>query len=113
MTLGDRPPAGRLQGASVVAASGLVLTWLLDSLPAICPAVYPAPDSCSADARLLPAIVTSAAIVVVFVAILLLARGPGSSRRSGLSTAAMVALVLVTVVGLSWTLTASGFASGW
>jgi hypothetical protein len=109
MTVGDRPLARRLLSAAVVAASGLILTWLLNSLTVICPAVYPAPDTCAADARLLPAIVTSVAIVVVFAVVATITL---RARRHGPSRAAMVALVLVTVSGLAWTLSSSGFASG-
>lgn len=96
--------------AAVIAASSIILVWIVEALPIICPAIYPAPPSCAPGARLGAAIVGSTSLVVLFVALM----GVGATTRIGRRDKALrtllIVLLLVAVAAPLWTLSGSGFA---
>jgi hypothetical protein len=98
--------------ASALVVISISLTWAVQELPSICPAVYPAPASCAADARLLPAIVGSAVLVGLFILLLATGRLPRVAGRDGLLWTVLLLIGLAAVVAPMWTLNASGFIVG-
>ncbi|MDP4332811.1 hypothetical protein Q7F20_05465 [Curtobacterium sp. A7_M15] len=94
--------------ASVVLVSALAATWLSEGAVAACPAVYPAPASCSVDARTAVAAVgtwTISGLFALVVAVVAL-RPPRIVRTS--ASALFVAASAVVPV---WTLLSTGFAA--
>jgi len=96
--------------AAVSAGISLLLTWYLQGLPLICPAIHPAPASCAAEARFTPAAVGSAAVALVFVVVLLAANIRGPARRRAILRGSTAALGIVAVASPVWTLVSSGFS---
>jgi len=91
-----------------IAAFGLAATWLATGAAQICPAIYPAPESCGAGARIAPATVGTF-VILAFLALTIVLVGLKNERAMN--------VVAVTLFGLScsvvplWTLFASGFAA--
>jgi hypothetical protein len=98
--------------AALIAAIGITMIWVIRFMPTICPAVYPAPPSCSPDARAWPAVWSTVAVSIFFAA----AIGSGlvwpMSRERVMGTVVLV-LGAATLAGMTVTLLASGFAVLW
>jgi small-conductance mechanosensitive channel len=95
--------------AGAITVVTLVLLWVLESLPSICPAIYPAPPSCAADARLGPAIWGSMAVVALFIATIVVGMLITPAKRSRTQSIMVFALVVVAVIAMLVTLGSSGF----
>ena len=113
----DVPKASRPVWRWALPAASLVVistsfTWAVEGLPSICPAVYPAPASCAADARLMPAVVGSSVLVGLFVLLLATGRLTRVAGRDGLLWSLLLLIGLTAVVAPMWTLNASGFIVG-
>ncbi|KPG81417.1 hypothetical protein [Frigoribacterium sp. RIT-PI-h] len=93
---------------AAIAACGLAATWLATGAEQICPAIYPAPESCRAGARIAPA--TTWTVILTALSALTIVLDALRNERA-------VRVVAVTLLGLSctvaplWTLFASGFAA--
>ena len=98
--------------AAVIAVVSTLLIWVAQSLPTICPAIYPAPPSCAPDARSGPALLGSAFLVTLFVALLVTGAVLQPRRRDKALRVLLIVLVVAAVVAPLWTLTGSGFAPG-
>ena len=98
--------------AAVIAAVSILLIWVAQSLPIICPAIYPAPPSCAPGARLGPALLGSAVLVALFVALLVTGAVLRPRRRDKALRILLIVLVVAAVVAPLWTLNGSGFALG-
>ena len=98
--------------AAVIAAVSILLIWVAQSLPTICPAIYPAPPSCAPDARSGPALLSSAFLVALFVALLVTGVVIQPRRRDKALRVLLIVLVVAATVAPIWTLTSSGFALG-
>ncbi|TFC35320.1 hypothetical protein [Cryobacterium sp. TMT2-42-4] len=98
--------------AAVIAVVSILLIWVAQSLPTICPAIYPAPASCAPDARSGPALLGSALLVALFVALLVTGAVLQPRRREKALRVLLIVLVVAAVVAPLWTLTRSGFALG-
>lgn len=101
-----------------IGAVTLALLWMMQSMPSVCPAIYPAPPSCMADARLAPAL-WGAAILVALLAVTLildasLARfvpqAVTRGRRDSVRMIMVGLLATTALVALTTTLFSSGFA---
>jgi hypothetical protein len=96
----------------------LALLWMMQSMPSVCPAIYPAPPSCMANARLAPAVSGGAILVAVLAVTLILdaslarftARAMTRGRRDNVRLIMVGLLAVTAVVALATTLFASGFA---
>ena len=98
--------------AAVIAAVSILLIWVAQSLPIICPAIYPAPPSCASGARLGPALLGSAFLVALFVVLLVTGAVLRPRRRDKALRILLIVLVVAAVVAPLWTLNGSGFALG-
>ncbi|TFB78105.1 hypothetical protein E3O21_06605 [Cryobacterium flavum] len=98
--------------AAVIAAVSILLIWVAQSLPIICPAIYPAPPSCAPDARLGPALLGSAVLVALFVALVVTGAVLRPRHRDKTLRVLLIVLVVAAVGAPLWTLTGSGFALG-
>ncbi|WP_146072752.1 hypothetical protein [Cryobacterium sp. Y62] len=98
--------------AAMIAAVSILLIWVAQSLPSICPAIYPAPPSCAPDARSGPALLGSASLVALFVALWVAGAVLRPKRRDKALRILMIVLVVAAVVAPLWTLTSSGFTLG-
>ena len=96
----------RLIAPIAVTIGGALLIWAIRLLPAICPAVLPAPPSCQPDARLAPAIIAIIVVAVLGAADILVAAMAPRSVAGRLTRLLLVASI---VVGAVVTLGASGF----
>jgi hypothetical protein len=98
-------------GAALAVVS-IALTWAANGLPVICPAIYPAPASCAADARLVPAIVGSASVLALFALLLIAGRVSHADDRSRFLRNCLIMVGIAAVVSPIWTLVSSGFTLG-
>ena len=98
--------------AAVIGAVSILLIWVAQSLPIICPAIYPAPPSCAPDARLGPALLGTAFLVAMFVALTVTGAVLQPKRRDKALRVLLIVFVVAAVVAPLWTLTGSGFALG-
>lgn len=101
--------ARRMLLPAVIVVVTLVVLWMMQSLPTICPAIYPAPASCVADARLVPATWGAVAVIALFGATVAIETRLGTVRRDRVGRVMVVILAVAAVVALSVTLFASGF----
>ncbi|WP_146071034.1 hypothetical protein [Cryobacterium sp. Y57] len=97
---------------AVIAVVSILLIWIAQSLPTICPAIYPAPPSCAPDARSGPALLGSAFLVALFVTLLVTGAVLQPKRRDKALRILVIVLVVAAVGAPLWTLTGSGFAPG-
>lgn len=104
-----RPLWGWIVAAAVIAAFSIVLVWVVEALPIICPAIYPAPPSCAPGERLGPALVSSASLVALFMALSATGAVIRIGRRDKALRTRLIVLVLVAVVVPLWTLSVAGF----
>lgn len=93
----------------MVAAGSILLTWAVQTLPSICPAVFPAPPSCAIDARLVPAVVGIVFLLLLLASMVIAGILVRPGRRDVALRAFLVAVVIAAVVAPLWTLGASGF----
>ena len=98
--------------AAVIGAVSILLIWLAQSLPTICPAIYPSPPSCAPDARLGSALLGTAFLVAMFVALTVTGAVLQPKRRDKALRVLLIVFVVAAVVAPLWTLTGSGFALG-
>lgn len=98
-------------GAALAAVS-IALTWAAHAMPTICPAIYPAPASCAADARLIPAIVGSASVLALFALLLIAGRVSRPTDRSRFLRNCLIMLGIAAFISPIWTLSSSGFVLG-
>lgn len=102
-------PLPAVGGATAIAAGMLGLIWLyVVPRPIACPAIYPAPPSCSSELRHAAAVSSSMAIVAAYLLAFALLLTVGRSRR-GLRHAALILLTVIAFVGLG-AVQAGGFA---
>jgi len=98
--------------AAVIGAVSILLIWLAQSLPTICPAIYPSSPSCVPDARLGSALLGTALLVAMFVALTVTGAVLQPKRRAKALRVLLIVFVVAAVVAPLWTLTRSGFALG-
>ncbi|MCY7413511.1 MAG: hypothetical protein LH471_10825 [Salinibacterium sp.] len=98
--------------AAAIAAVSIWLIWAAQGLPIICPAMLPAPPSCAADARLVPAVLGSSVLLALFAALLVAAAVIRPSHCDRTLRRLLIVIVIAAVVAPLWTLGASGFALG-
>ncbi|MFQ4148411.1 hypothetical protein AAGW05_06900 [Arthrobacter sp. LAPM80] len=106
----SRPIWHRTIGAAVVSAASLWLTWTAQQLPMTCPAIYPAPASCSPDARFSPAVWGTVVIISLFSALLAASAVIRPELKVVVMRWLMAALGVAAVVVPLWTLGSSGFS---
>lgn len=92
---------------TAVVAIGLL--WFAKAQPTVCPAIYPAPSSCSAEAREAPALVGTVAVTVLFVACAIVMLTVPVRPRRMVFNLLFTAMVLCAIVGFIVTLFAAGF----
>jgi hypothetical protein len=112
MTVHTRSLVKWITAASVTAAIAIILLWVVAALPIICPAIYPAPASCAADARLMPALWGSVAVVSVFLATVIVGVRVEPTNRAPAMSVMVIVLAVLSIIALLVTLSASGFAIG-
>lgn len=105
-------PIAQLIWVAVVTAISIVLLWAIEGMPSICPAVYPAPPSCAADARTGPAVWGTAIIATVFVVALFATFMVRPTRRKAVLSWMCVVLAAAALGAIGVTLFSSGFAIG-
>ena len=98
--------------AAAITVVSIWLTWAAQGLPTICPAMLPAPPSCAADARFVPAVLGSAVLVVLFAALLVTGVVIRTGHRDRNLRIFLILVVIAAVVVPLWTLSASGFTLG-
>ncbi|SEF10867.1 hypothetical protein SAMN04489740_4042 [Arthrobacter alpinus] len=106
----SRPIWHRTVGAAVVSGASLWLTWSYQPVPAMCPAIYPAPVNCSLDAPFSPAGWGTVVIVSLFSALLAASAVNRSERKEIVLRWLMAALGVTAIVVPLWTLGSSGFS---
>lgn len=99
-------------GATTITAVVVCLLVLMTALPTICPASYPAPASCAADARVAPAIWGSSVMLTLLVATVGIGLGIRPAHRDAAFGIGVVLLIVGGVVSLVLSLGASGFIVG-
>lgn len=95
--------------AVVVTAGSILLTWAIQGLPSICPAVFPAPASCDVDARLGPAVSSIVFLVLLLASMLITGAMTSPARRERALRIFLLAVVIAAIVAPLWTLGTSGF----
>ncbi|SEE32161.1 hypothetical protein SAMN04489740_1124 [Arthrobacter alpinus] len=108
---GPRPLWRSTVGAAVVTGASLWLTWSSQQLPTMCPAIYPAPASCSLDAPFSPAGWGTVVIVSLFSALLAASAVIGSERKLIVLRCLMASLGVAAIVVPLWTLGVSGLSA--
>ena len=98
--------------AAAITAVSIWLTWAAQGLPIICPAMLPAPPSCAADARFVPAVLGSSVLFVLFATLLVAGAVIRPSHRDRTLRKLLIVVVIAAVAAPLWTLGASGFALG-
>lgn len=98
--------------AAAVAAVSIWLTWAARALPAICLAILPGAPSCAADARLVPAVLGTCVLLVLFAALLVTGAVIRPGHRDRTLRIFLIVLVIAAAVAPLWTLAVSGFAIG-
>jgi hypothetical protein len=101
-----------LAPAAAVTAVSLVLIWAVHGLPTVCPAIYPAPPSCTADLRLAPAVIGSITLALLFAALVVTGAAVASDRRHRVMQTLLIVIVVAAVVAPVWTLLSSSFVIG-
>ncbi|MPV38208.1 hypothetical protein [Georgenia subflava] len=97
----------------IIAVATVVLLWLMQGMETVCQAIYPAPASCAADARRVPGLVSGAATIALAGATFVTNAVAASPRARTVAQVLLGGLVVVAILGLGWTLGASGFVLGW
>lgn len=92
---------------AVALAAGLLIAT--SGLPAVCPAIYPAPASCQPGARVPFVVAGVLALLLVWIVLAVASRRVSSDRLPSTMTWLVVLLAVVFVVGLGAALFASGF----
>jgi hypothetical protein len=98
--------------AAAITAVSIWLIWSARGLPTICPAIFPAPPSCGAVARLDPAVLGSSVLLVLFTTLLVTGAIIRPRHRDRTLRTLLIVIVIAAVVAPLWTLGASGFALG-
>ena len=93
--------------SGLVLVVSLVLVWLARYSPAICFLGYP--GGCTPDPKLLPAVVSTFVIPLVFLVFVLLSTGARAGRHRGLGKFAFVLLAVLALAGPTWTYVTGGF----
>ncbi|MEV7933712.1 hypothetical protein [Curtobacterium sp. NPDC089185] len=94
--------------STAIALCGLAATWLGMGAEQVCPAIYPAPESCGAGARTTPAAVGTGVITAILALSIVVA---------ALRNTRVIRVMMVTLLGATstvtpiWTLFAGGFAA--
>ena len=101
-----------IAAAIVITAVVICLLVLMTAMPTICPAIYPAPASCAADARVAPAIWGSSAMLTLLLATVGVGLGIRPARRDAVFGIGVVLLIVGGVISLVMSLGASGFIVG-
>jgi len=94
---------GPLLGAVAITAISVAAIWIAQGTENLCPAIYPAPASCSVDARTTPALVGTVLVIGLLAVTLVLAWRPGAAR------VAVGVLAAVGAVVPWWVFTSAGF----
>ncbi|WP_242511298.1 hypothetical protein [Pengzhenrongella frigida] len=117
MTIDGRSaaPDTRARGAVTLAtvvslATCAAIWWLAVPMEPVCPAVYPAPGGCTAADRQAAGVTWTIVVAVSYVLTVAIALTIGRRRR-WLTTAAMSALVVVSVVGFGAVQGSTGFVA--
>lgn len=97
-------------GAAVISTVSVLLMWYAQQLPTVCPAVYPAPASCSAEARLYPAIWGTVIVVSLCIATFIAVARSGATQRGAIVSKWLLGVLgTAAVIAPLCTLGASGF----
>ncbi len=100
---------------ALAAAIAAFSNWLICAAPGLpinYPTMLPAPPSCAADARFVPAVPGSSVLLALFAALLVAGAVIRPSHRDRTLRKLLIVVVIAAVVTPLWTLGASGFALG-